>query len=98
LLTPELIEVRRPGGLVGKDPLFMLIELLDHLAGEVASAHAGERFGVDDIVALAGPGGCFTGQLHDLFRLLGPHLQEPEKVVPKTVKQSQHPASGRSAW
>ncbi len=64
--------VARPGDLVGKDPLPMLIEFLDDLAGEIAGAHVGERLGVDDIVAMAG-----AEQLQEVLAALG--KRGPEK-------------------
>ncbi len=51
----ELVEMPKPGGLVGEVPLGMLRQAGDHRPRQRPLAHVGERLGVDDVVGEAGP-------------------------------------------
>ena len=51
---PSALEVRAPGRLVGEALDLVRREPVDHRPGESVLAHVGERFGVDDVVAVAG--------------------------------------------
>ena len=50
----ELFQVRRPGLLVGEVTVGMFGEPGDHMAGQRAFAHIGERGVIDDVIAMAG--------------------------------------------
>ena len=50
----ELFQVRRPGLLIGEVAVGMFGEPGDHMAGQRAFAHIGERGVIDDVIAMAG--------------------------------------------
>ena len=50
----EAIEMRLPGGLIGKPCLWLRGQLADHRSGERAAAHVVQRRVVDHVVGVAG--------------------------------------------
>ena len=50
----ELFKMRGPGHLIGEATVGMFGEPGDHMAGQRAFAHVGERFVIDDVIAVAG--------------------------------------------
>src|SRR6266481_9551596 len=50
----EPFEMRAPGRLIGKALVGMFDQAGDHMLGQGALAHVGERVGIDDVIAVAG--------------------------------------------
>jgi len=50
----ELLKVRVPGRLIGEAAVGMSAEPTDHMTGQRAFAHLGERLVIDDVIAMAG--------------------------------------------
>ena len=50
----EPVEMRQEGRLIGKAPVRMLGQAGDHVGRELALAHIGQRFGVDDVIIVTG--------------------------------------------
>ena len=50
----ELIEMGRPGGVIGEGLVPMFGQAGDHRTGESAVAHIGQSLGIDDVIAMAG--------------------------------------------
>jgi hypothetical protein len=50
----ELIEMGRPGGVIGEGLVRMFGQAGDHRTGKGALAHIGQSLGIDDVIAMAG--------------------------------------------
>ena len=52
--NPNPVEMRRPGGFIGEEPVGMFGQAGDYRPGERTSAHIGQRLGIDHIILMAG--------------------------------------------
>src|SRR5206468_2308082 len=71
----EPVEMRAPGGAIGKAAIGMFGQAGDDRSGKCTAAHIGQRFGVDDIIAMA----C-TQQLKKVETALGGGGAEPGEL------------------
>src|SRR5258707_1149567 len=71
----EPIEMGGPGGLIGEGFVWVFGQTSDHWSGKGALAHIGQRFGIDDIIAMAG-----AQQFEEVAAVLRWRGSEPGKM------------------